>query len=385
MVAVACAAVVVAQMATTIYLPGLPKMGADIEASDRVLQLSVALFVVFAALPVVAWGRAAERFGRVPAFVAAGSTFALASAALALVANPTQLIILRIVQAIGAGGVAVVGRMMVKDLFTGDELAKQLSLLSMAFVVALGGGQVVGGVITSTVGWRWGFALLAVLSAGATLLALRLRLPSRTREASERHTAGPLSYGRTFWLSAATGGIGFAIIVIVQQKSAFVFSDTFDLEPWQFGLFGVLYGLAYFAGATYVHRAVKRVGALGMMRIGVLVILAGSVLLVGLWALDPAQAVGLPVFIAAYVAVTFGQATLFPNSAARAISSVTIGAAMAVSWCAFIQQGLAGVASLLGPLVDTNLAWSVVVAVLALANVALVRALTATQRSQEAS
>ncbi|MGW5309886.1 MFS transporter [Nocardia thailandica] len=371
-VATACGAVTVAQMATTIYLPGMPDLGADIGASDGVLQLSVAVFVVFAALPVVAWGRAAERFGRVPAFVAAGGCFVLAGAGLALVTDTPQLLVLRVIQAIGAGGIAVIGRMMVKDLFTGADLARQLALLSMAFVVALGGGQVIGGIVTSTVGWRYGFVVLAVLAAIPVACALRISLPAPPPSAGGRGVARRLFADRIFVGSAVAGGVGFAIVVMIQQKSAFIFTDRFALPPWVFGLFGVLYGAAYLSGATYVRRAVLRLGARGMMRRGAGIMLAGCALVTAVWVVDLPGALALALFLAGYVATTFGQATLFPNSAAHAVSHLTAGAAIAVSWCALVQQGLAGIASLAGPALHGLLPWSLVLTLLAAANVALV-------------
>lgn len=361
-------------MATTIYLPSMPALGADIGAGAGTLQLSVAIFVVFAALPVVAWGRASERFGRVPAFVAAGVCFVLASAGLAFITNAPELLGLRVVQAIGAGGIAVVGRMMIKDLFTGAELARQLSLLSMAFVVALGGGQVLGGVITSTVGWRYGFAVLAVLAAIPVAFALRVKLPRPTTTATSKGTVSRLVRDRVFVASAVAGGLGFAIIVMIQQKSAFIFSDRFTLSPWVFGLFGVLYGAAYLAGATYVRQAVRRVGARAMMRQGAWIMLAGCVLITVVWAFDLDRAIALPIFLAGYVTTTFGQATLFPNSAAHAVSHLATGAAIAVSWCALIQQGLAGVASLAGPSLTGLLAWSLAITLLAVVNVLIAAA-----------
>ncbi|MEV6278022.1 MFS transporter [Nocardia sp. NPDC051832] len=371
-VATACGAVVVAQMATTIYLPSMPALGADIGAGESTLQLSVAVFVVFAALPVVAWGRAAERFGRVPAFVAAGLLFILASAGLALITNAPQLLSLRVVQAIGAGGIAVVGRMMVKDLFSGAELARQLALLSMAFVAALGGGQVIGGIVTSTLGWRYGFAVLAALAVVPVAYALRVSLPPPEPKSPAKGTARRLLGDRTFVAAAGAGGIGFAVIVMIQQKSAFLFADGFGLPPWVFGLFGALYGAAYLAGATYVRRSVSRLGARAMMRQGAWIMLAGCALIAVVWLLDLPRAPALPIFLAGYLTATFGQATLFPNSAAQAVSHLVAGGAMAVTWCALIQQGLAGVAALAGPALTGLIAWSLAITLLAAVNVLVV-------------
>lgn len=148
-------------------------------------EVSVTLFVISAALPVVVWGRLADRLGRRTALLSSLVLFVIACIALALVQSAAVLLIGRIVQGIGAGGAAIIVRMMVKDKFTGSELASRLSLLSMAFVVALGGGQLIGGALASFTSWRTGFGVLGVL--GAALAAVALRTENTTvRDNNER-------------------------------------------------------------------------------------------------------------------------------------------------------------------------------------------------------
>lgn len=140
--------------------PSLPKIATDLGIEDSVVKWSVTLFVISAALPVVVWGRLADRLGRRTALLSSLVLFVIACIALALVQSAAVLLIGRIVQGIGAGGAAIIVRMMVKDKFTGSELASRLSLLSMAFVVALGGGQLIGGALASFTSWRTGFGVL---------------------------------------------------------------------------------------------------------------------------------------------------------------------------------------------------------------------------------
>lgn len=173
--------------------------------------------------------------------------------------------------------------MMVKDKFTGSELASRLSLLSMAFVVALGGGQLIGGALASFTSWRTGFGVLGVL--GAALAAVALRTENTTvRDNNERVVRwNAIVLTPQFYKPAIAGGLGFGAIVLVQQSSPFLFSDRFDLQPWAFGAFGILYGTAYFSGALYVNRRATTVGSEKLMRRGALCMLLAGLVLMLCW------------------------------------------------------------------------------------------------------
>ncbi len=59
-----------------------------------------------------------------------------------------------------AGGAAIIARILVRDHWHGDEL-RRLSVLSIAFITALGGGQWIGGLISRYAHWQLGFVLMA--------------------------------------------------------------------------------------------------------------------------------------------------------------------------------------------------------------------------------
>lgn len=135
---VSCLLVFMTQMATTIYLPSLPAVERQFGISRSFAALSVSLFVIAAALPVLLWGRAAERYGRRAAVLAALALFVVASVLLALNTSAPGLLVLRSLQGVGAGGAAILARIIVRDLGDGEVLARRLSVLSIAFVAALG-------------------------------------------------------------------------------------------------------------------------------------------------------------------------------------------------------------------------------------------------------
>ncbi|GAA1108767.1 MFS transporter [Kitasatospora arboriphila] len=373
---VACVLVFMAQMATTVYLPSLPAVERDLGVSRSLAALSVSLFVVGAAAPVVFWGRAADRYGRRAAVLASLALFTGSSALLAATGSVTVLLVLRAVQGVGAGGAAIIARIFVRDLGGGDALARRLSVLSVAFVSALGGGQFLGGLIGRYADWRAGFAVLAAVGAAGAVGVLTLPLePGRGRQEQAgmvRIYLGILGV-RQFLLPTVAGGLGFATIVLLQEVAPFVTQQHFGLTAGEYGDLGLLFGLAYLAGALLVNRLVATVGSSWLMRLGALVMTGSGLLTVALWLVPGlGTTAALVVFVALYCATTFGQAALFPSSMAVAVSAVTEHGAYAVALCGFLAQSIAGVAATAAVLLHADLAWSAVATGLSAAALLLV-------------
>ncbi|AKU18159.1 major facilitator transporter [Luteipulveratus mongoliensis] len=374
--AVACLLVFMTQMATTIYLPSLPAVQDELGITRGTTALSVSLFVVTAAAPVVLWGRAADRYGRRHAVLSALILFVTSSMLLAVASTGAQLLTLRALQGAGAGGAAIIARIIVRDLGAGDALAKRLSVLSIAFVTALGGGQFVGGLVGRYASWHWGFVILAALGVIGIggVLTLRLEAGDGRVEGSALGIYLDIARTRAFLLPSIAGGLGFGTIVLLQEVAPFVFQEYFGLGVETYGALGLLFGLAYFGGALTVNRLALSVGSRRLMRIGAVIMTVSSALMVTLWLVpDVRLGVALAVFIGLYCLTTFGQAALFPSSMAVAVGAVRGRGAYAVALCGFVAQGIAGLAATFAVLLHENLMWSSVAVAFGVAAFLLVR------------
>ncbi|GAA3095121.1 hypothetical protein GCM10017687_01950 [Streptomyces echinatus] len=113
-------------------------MADDFGMSRSYAALSISVFVIGAAAPVVLWGVAADRYGRRGPLLASLAPVRAhqrgdrtdpvprGAAGAAGAAGPS-----------GAGGAAIIARILVRDRWSGDELAKRLSVLSIAFITAM--------------------------------------------------------------------------------------------------------------------------------------------------------------------------------------------------------------------------------------------------------
>lgn len=360
--ALACLIVFMAQMATTVYLPSLPIVMRDLKMTQGTVELSISAYVIGAALPVLFWGAAAERWGRRGPLLISLLLFVSVSLLLAGCTSALELLVLRAIQGIAGGGAAIIARIIVRDNWRGDELARRLSVLSIAFITALGGGQFIGGLIGQYSHWQAGFVLMALTAALAIGMSYSLPLKTRRRTAVTSGMAG------TYWSvlrrpgflwPACAGGLGFATTVTLQEVSPFVFQEHFGVAVTGFGSIGLLIGVAYFSGAMLVNRLVKRLGGVRLMHAGaVLIACATTLMLVSSLAGVLNHFAGLWIFIGLYCLTIFGQAVLFPNSMATAVSDAHDYGAHAMALCGFLQQGLAGIAATASVLLHHDGTWT---------------------------
>ncbi|QUM78539.1 MFS transporter [Moritella sp. 24] len=364
----ACLIVMMAQMATTIYLPSLPEVMSELGMTRSATELSISLFVIGAAIPALFWGEAVNRYGRRLPLNISLFLFITTSVLLSLCQSETQLLLLRMLQGVAAGGTVIVARILVRDNWQHEELTKRLSLLSIAFIVALGGGQFLGGVIHHYSDWRLGFVILSILGLLAVLLA---RYAPVDKSIDSHRGSMWMSYYNilktpAFLWPCLVGGLGFAITVTLQAVSPFVFKEQFNLDAQHLGSFGLFIGASYFFGALLVNRTIKRIGSKRMLRIGAIIVFISTFTLSLFWyAREQYQyEFLLSIYLTLYVLTIFGQAVLFPNSMAIAVNSHPQNGAHAMALCGFLQQGLAGIAAASAVALEYHGLWTVAVAVL---------------------
>ena len=150
---VTCSTVFLAQLGMSIYLPALPAIADHLSVSASQVSWGLAVYLIGMALPMLFWGSLGQRLGRKPVLIAALGIYGVSNLALPVGDTLESLLFFRLVQGIGASGISVMARVLIRDTFRGDLLAKALSWISISFVVALGIGQYLGSIIQVALGW----------------------------------------------------------------------------------------------------------------------------------------------------------------------------------------------------------------------------------------
>ncbi|MFO7770968.1 MAG: MFS transporter [Roseovarius gahaiensis] len=178
---VAMMAMLVATVAFSIdaMLPALPQIGAELtpDALNRA-QLVVTSFILGLGMGTLFTGPLSDSYGR-KRVILIGSGVYIFGAALAWAAPTLELMIAaRIVQGLGAAAARIVALAIVRDLYSGREMARLMSFVMMVFTLVPAISPLAGSVVIDLAGWRMIFACFAVFALISGLwLALRLDEP----------------------------------------------------------------------------------------------------------------------------------------------------------------------------------------------------------------
>lgn len=377
-------------VATSIYLPSLPAMAQDLEVGVGAAQLTLTVFLIGFAAAHLIYGPLADRHGRRPVLIAGLLLFTVASVACALAPNVEALIGARLLQSLGACAGPVIGRAVVRDLFERDQVARVMAWIGTALALAPALAPIIGGYLQVWFGWRLSFIAAALYGAVIAWLVwrrLRESLPQARLHASLLSGAlrDYLSLARRpeFMAYSAIGGFGFAALYAFQAAAPIVVIDHLGVTPDTFGLLSLIGVAGYAIGSYAAGLLATRTADDPMVLGGVLVALAGALVLAGLalaGVLTLAAIYG-PIFV---YAVGMGLYLPFAISGAIAPYPEMAGAASAL--LGFIQTGLGALGSLaVVPFAtDTSLPMALVIAATMAAALATLGVLAASRRGRGA-
>jgi EmrB/QacA subfamily drug resistance transporter len=141
----------------TIVNIAIPSIVDDLKAPlDGILWMLNAYSLVYAVLLITS-ARLGDMFGPRALFVAGVGTFTVASALSGLAQDPTQLILARAAQGLGAALIAPQGLPMITSLFAPEKRAGVFAVFGILAGLAVVLGPTLGGLIVSNLGWRWIF------------------------------------------------------------------------------------------------------------------------------------------------------------------------------------------------------------------------------------
>lgn len=149
----------------------LPVIMKDLNASMSVVTWTIMGYMLVMTILVPAIGRMADMLGRKKLYVSGFAIFTLSSLLCALSNSGVQLLLFRLVQAVGGALMVANSTAIVTDAFPKKELGKALGINSMVISIAAVIGPILGGFLIS-VGWRYIFYVNIPIGIIGTLWAL---------------------------------------------------------------------------------------------------------------------------------------------------------------------------------------------------------------------
>lgn len=366
----------IAPLTTDMYLPSLPDIARQLDASTAQVQLTISAYLIGYAVGQLFYGPMSDRHGRKPVLLAALALYCAASLACALSTSIEMLIAARFVQALGGSGGIVLARAIVRDLYSGVRAGRELSMIGSVMALAPVLAPVAGGLLQTGFGWRSiFFTLVAAGVAGASIVWLLLPETLARRAAEPVSPSTMLASYRTVarnpaylaYLGIATAS--YAGLFAWISGASFVLQNLYGLSPFSFGVAFALGSIGYMTGATLAARLVMRLGIDRTLGVGSVTLAVGGLGTVTALALGFGSAFSLVMPVAIYLA---GLGMVLPQAIAGAMTPFPERAGAASALLGFIQQSAAALCgAVVGWLLGQN-AWPLALAVAAMGCLTLV-------------
>lgn len=251
-------------LAIDAMLPALPAIGKGLGvlvANDR--QYVISLYLLGIGFGSLIYGPLADRFGRKGVLVPALFAYVAFSIGCGLATSFPMLLALRFGHGLVSAALGVIVVAVIRDLFSGDAMAKRLSLIFLVFMIVPIIAPTIGAGVEAVAGWRAIFIVLAVM--GLVMVAWLRRLPE---------TLEPADVRRLDWRTMVSGwatvtrhrrAAGYMIASGMMQGALYgylnsseqIIDEVFNAQSWFpliFACVAVGIAIANFSNAAIVER-----------------------------------------------------------------------------------------------------------------------------------
>ena len=206
----------------------LPELSRVFDASLAQAARVVSAFAVVYGLSQLIYGPLGDRLGKFRIVSYAAAWCALGNVLAMLATSLDLLVAARVMVALGAAAIIPMCMAWTGDAAPPDRLQETLARVGLGTTLGIVGGQLMGGLFTDTLGWRWAFGFMALLfGVVAGLLLTDWRRQQAAPEMAQRRpavrpafTSQALlilrdSWSRTVLLTGFIEGVtGFGVLAI---------------------------------------------------------------------------------------------------------------------------------------------------------------------------
>lgn len=206
---------------TSIVNVAIPDMQGNLGASlEEIGWVSTAYSMAnVIVIPLTAW--LGHRFGKKNYFIFSLIAFTAASIGCGLSTNLLTLIVMRVFQGLGGGGLLAKAQSILFETFPPEEHAMASAVFGMGVIVGPAIGPALGGWLTDTIGWRWIFFINLPFGIFAVAMTSTFLLHDPPNEGAKNEVVDWLGI---FLLAT---GLGCLQVVLEQGQQEDWFSSTF--------------------------------------------------------------------------------------------------------------------------------------------------------------
>ena len=259
--------------AIDMYLPAMPVIAEDLQASVSASQATLMAFFISFGVSQLVYGPASDVFGRKPPLYFGLVVFALASIGCAMSPTINWLIAMRFVQGIGAAAVMSIPRAVIRDCYTGNEATRLMSTIMIIIAISPMFAPLLGSAVIIPFGWRAVFVAVSLASIVGFLMTrfglTETLLPENRSpfKFSRMMSAFGVLFRDTHYMGLTLiGGMGMGSFFAFLATSSFLYMDYYGLTSFQYSLAFALNAFGFFAASQLAATLEARFGAIKVIR-----------------------------------------------------------------------------------------------------------------------
>jgi DHA1 family bicyclomycin/chloramphenicol resistance-like MFS transporter len=240
-------------LSVDLYLPALPTISAFYGVPEYQTNLTLTVFFVVLALSTLLCGPLSDKYGRKPVLFVGMCCYLAGSLLCCIAGSIEQLILFRVLQAIGGGCGSSTASAIVKDLYPKNKQGRILAVIQAMVVVCPAVAPSLGALMLNFATWRG----LFLIQAGIGIAALTGTLLVKETLAEPNDISVLRTFGR-LWILQKNGN--FAALVIAFSLpglagmcyvaiSPYIYQDFFGLSAQAFGFYYAFIAFGMIAGS----------------------------------------------------------------------------------------------------------------------------------------
>ncbi|OLQ85933.1 multidrug transporter EmrD [Vibrio panuliri] len=313
----------VGQMTQTMYIPSIGQMAAEFAVNPGSLQAVMACYLIPYGLSQFVYGPISDRLGRKPIIIFGLGLYVFGTLIALFAQSYSVFLIGSFIQGLGIGCGGAMSRTLGRDCYSGPELHKVNSYISMSIVFSPLLAPVLGGVLSENFGWRSSYLFLALFGL-AVVITMMTSFKETLPKENRRHEKVSQSYKFVLSNKRFQGYLiclvaTFSGLAIFEAAAGVLLGGVLQLPATTVSILFILPIPGYLIGSAISGALASRYTTNGILNFGLVAIIAGSVVILIPGMMGETSAVTLVIGPALYF---LGTGIIYPSATTGAISPI---------------------------------------------------------------
>ena len=278
---------IVACLETDMYLPAFPDMMRYFHTSEAVIQSILSWNFVGICLSGPFYGPLSDTFGRKKILMTAMSLFVIGSIGTVFAKYIEWMLLWRVLQGLGTGGVFTIGTAIIYDKFHREEATKVVNDLNSVIPVIMALAPLIGGYLNIHYGFRSNFAFIAlfsIFSLAVCAIWLKETLPSHKRATFNlKHILKDFSRAFLcfrFWGPTIIVGCIFAGYLSYISYASLLFVNHFHVSRAVFPFYQASVLISFVCASLSANPLIAKIGVTRLKQRGLTMISLGGAMFI---------------------------------------------------------------------------------------------------------